>query len=310
MPVPGKPPPQLHPDYRDRFGNQMWCPTGTIPMVRITLEQICRFRNLRDFLRKAPARLSSSDPGKGTGKEELDMSAYRHAIGRQFVNNAGGRSFINVWNPSLGPNQRHSISQIWIVGGSGSSLQTVECGWRVYPGSVHPRLFIYWTSDNYGNTGCYDLTCTGFVKPEGSTVIGAALASSQPAFDRQVEYQMGFFLAQGAWWFYLGDQTVGYYPTSLFGSGTLATHADRFECGGEVNATGPWPPMGSGAVASGGLGRAAYQRDIVYSPVEGGLRMAHLTEVPVSPCYSIFVHNFASGWNSYIFFGGPGGTAC
>src|SRR5262245_22710906 len=37
---------------RDRFGNAMSCETGTIPMRRLTLEQIATFRTLAAFLSK------------------------------------------------------------------------------------------------------------------------------------------------------------------------------------------------------------------------------------------------------------------
>jgi hypothetical protein len=35
-------------------GEAMGCPAGSIPMRRITLEEMVRFETLRDFLRKAP----------------------------------------------------------------------------------------------------------------------------------------------------------------------------------------------------------------------------------------------------------------
>jgi hypothetical protein len=37
---------------RDRFGNEMYCETGTIPMRRVTLERIATFRTLASFLSK------------------------------------------------------------------------------------------------------------------------------------------------------------------------------------------------------------------------------------------------------------------
>jgi hypothetical protein len=37
---------------RDRFGNEMYCETGTIPMRRVTLERIATFRTLASFLAK------------------------------------------------------------------------------------------------------------------------------------------------------------------------------------------------------------------------------------------------------------------
>ncbi len=42
------------PDRTDWHGNTMACPPGTIPMRRVTLENLTRFANLRDFFRKGP----------------------------------------------------------------------------------------------------------------------------------------------------------------------------------------------------------------------------------------------------------------
>jgi hypothetical protein len=39
---------------KDRHGNEMQCPPGTIPMRRVTLEDLTRFGTLRDFFQKAP----------------------------------------------------------------------------------------------------------------------------------------------------------------------------------------------------------------------------------------------------------------
>jgi hypothetical protein len=312
-PLPTKPPPpQLHPDYRDRFGNQMWCPTGTIPMVRITLEELSRFKNLRDFFRKAPG--GSSLPGTAieTKEPQIDMTIRRHAVALQHVRNIGATSNINVWNPALG-SAKLSLSQIWLIGGDGARLQTVECGWHVYPGSVHPRLFIYWTADNYETTGCYNLACDGFCQTDGSSILGGALASSQVGPDQQVEFKMGFFLAQGAWWFYLNNQAVGYYPVSIFRNGPLTAEARLLHAGGEVVRNTVWPPMGSGFFAGNGFAVAAYQHNVAYAPPpSGGLRLARLEPHEPSPgCYTVGVQNFSSSaWNTYFFFGGPGGASC
>jgi hypothetical protein len=53
------------------------------------------------------------------------------------------------------------------VGGNGSTLQTAEVGWQVYPqkyGNSYPTLFIYWTADGYNRTGCYNLDCSAFIQ--------------------------------------------------------------------------------------------------------------------------------------------------
>ena len=46
--------PQQAPNATDPFGNIVGCGPETIPMRRITLEQLSQFRTLHDFLKKAP----------------------------------------------------------------------------------------------------------------------------------------------------------------------------------------------------------------------------------------------------------------
>src|SRR5215831_1968840 len=49
-------PAHLGDDKKDHFGNVMKCPDGTIPMRRVTLEDLTRFPTLQDFFRKAPRK--------------------------------------------------------------------------------------------------------------------------------------------------------------------------------------------------------------------------------------------------------------
>ena len=44
--------PMLSREKKDRFGNAMYCEEGFIPMQRVTLEQLTRFRTLEDFFNK------------------------------------------------------------------------------------------------------------------------------------------------------------------------------------------------------------------------------------------------------------------
>jgi hypothetical protein len=93
------------------------------------------------------------------------------AYGYQYVTNYGGNSWLDLWNPS----GDFSLSQQWYVGGSGGNTQTVEGGWQVLPdkyGTNKAVLFIYWTADDYQNTGCYNLDCSGFVQTNSNWYLG------------------------------------------------------------------------------------------------------------------------------------------
>src|SRR5579871_4164106 len=252
-------PPQLSPGRLDRFGNQMSCPDGTIPMIRLTLEQLSRFKNLQEFFRKAPGG-GQLPTGIDKGSKAADPP-HKYAHASQTVGNIGGTAFLNVWKPQIGANQIFSLSQHWYVAGSGSGLQTAECGWQVFPqlyGTDDPCLFIYWTRDAYASSGCYNLSCDAFVQTDSNTVLGGTLAFSTPGPNTQIEYQMGYLFFQGNWWFYFNNQPVGYYPGSIYQGGALSSGvATVIDFGGETDGGGTYPPMGSGAFASNGPGFAA-----------------------------------------------------
>jgi hypothetical protein len=309
---------QLHADLRDPFGNQMLAPDGTIPVRRLTLEDLSRFRTLRHFMQKRPGDGGGVRPPSAAGIIAPQVPAtHRWAHAFQNVNNLGGGSFVNVWDPSIGANQIFSLSQHWYVGGGGGNLQTAEVGWQVYPGmygNTKPCLFIYWTADDYNSTGCYNLTCSAFVQTNKSWAFGGALSPWSVAGGAQYELDIAFYLYQGHWWLYLGGEAsanaVGYYPTSIYRGGAMASQAAEIDYGGEVVGTTSWPPMGGGAFAAAGWQHAAYHRQVHYFPTGGGRSNASLTASANAPCYTARVINYAAPWNETVWFGGPGGNNC
>lgn len=308
---------QLHADFVDIYGNQMLAPDGTIPVRRLTLEDLSRFRNLRHFMQKRPSDGGGIRPPGASGPSPQVAATHRWAHAFQNVNNLGGTSFVNVWDPSIGANQIFSLSQHWYVGGSGAALQTAEVGWQVYPklySNTKPCLFIYWTADAYHSTGCYNLSCSAFVQTNKNWALGGALSPWSVAGGTQYELDIAFYLVGGNWWLYLGGgaaaNAVGYYPASIYHGGAMATHASEIDYGGEVVGTTSWPPMGGGAYASAGWQHAAYQRQIQYFPTGGGRTDAALTASANAPCYTSLVVKYAAPWNETVWFGGPGGTHC
>ncbi len=169
---------------KDKFGNAQSCPAGCIPMRRITLEEMTRFETLRHFFQKSPlggGAPPTSAESAAPGFAPRVAATHRWAHAYQNVNNLGGHSYLNVWDPPIGANQIFSLSQHWYVAGSGSKLQTAEVGWQVYPGkygSTKPVFFIYWTADDYTNTGCYNLDCSAFVQTSNQWTIGGTMSPS------------------------------------------------------------------------------------------------------------------------------------
>src|SRR5579872_7017665 len=210
--------PQLSPDKKDRHGNMMGCPPGTIPMRRLTLDQLSRYETLQDFFRKtAPTVMVQQRPSAPDTTNESNN--HRYAYANQTVDNVGGHSILNVWQPQVvTPNQRMSLSQKWYSAGSGASTQTAEVGWQVLPdkyGHSLPVLFIYWTPDNY-TTGNYNLDNPAFVQTNPAWAIGGALGPVSTDGAQQYEIEIIYYLSGGNWWLYLGGSSsanaVGYYP--------------------------------------------------------------------------------------------------
>ncbi len=73
----------------------------------------------------------------------------------------------------------------------------------------------------------------------------------------QYEIQVAFYLYQGNWWLYVkgtdAQHAIGYYPTSIYKNGAMASHATELDYGGEVVGTSSFPGMGSGHFANQGL---------------------------------------------------------
>jgi hypothetical protein len=305
---------------RDRFGNSMECPQGSVPVRRLTMEELSQYHTLRDFFRKA--RRGTSEPPRPripqapASPPQSSTSPHLWAHALQDVANWGGHSTLSIWAPAV-TNGLMSVSQHWYIGGT--PRQTVECGWQVLPGTDKPLLFIYWTADGYCTTGSYNLDGGVFVQKSANWKLGAALETISTDGGDQFELEVVWSLEQdGNWWLYLNGLTpedaVGYYPASIFQGGQMSRNATRIDYGGEAVFGTEWPSMGSGNFGSAGYGHAAYHRDIYYftGPGPGGsAQSANLSPAqPCPACYTVQYATAASPWNTYFYFGGPGGSDC
>lgn len=302
---------QVGPDDRfDRLGNSTECEDNTIPMRRITLDELSRFATLQDFFSKIP-----------DGTPEAPAS-HKYAYTYQTVNNLGGNSGLNLWKPHVETSKGEvfSLSQVWYSGGSGGSLQTAEGGWQNYPGkygSQNSVLFIYWTADGYQRTGCYNLDCSAFVQTNKSWTLGGAFSNYSTYGGTQYDFTVVWELYQGNWWLALSGkapkQWIGYYPGSIYRGGQLTRHAQTITYGGETVGSTVWPPMGSGDWANKGFRYAAYQRQVFYIDLTGTSQWANLTAQQLSPaCYTVAGPYWDNNttWGVYFYFGGPGGSRC
>jgi len=283
-------------------------PAGTIPIRRLTLSMLTRFKTLADFRRK----FHGGGGGHQLHKPEVGATPHRYAVGRQTVNNYGGSSWLNIWRP-VPTATNFSLSQVWYYGGS--PIQTIEAGWQVYPqfyGHNDPVLFIYWTADGYNKTGAYNLDAPGFVQVNHTFYIGGRWSPVSTTGGTQYGFQCVWYKdpSNGNWWLWLrgaGSLTaIGYYPRALFGSGQTSKNAVRCTFGGEVTGTSSGQ-MGSGQKANQGWAKAAFQKEIYYFPTQKTSAWAKLSSITPDPkCYTTDIHdNSGTAWGTYLYFGGP-----
>lgn len=318
--------PQAGGNKVDVFGNAISCDQGTIPMRRITLEEMTRFGSLRGFLARELPGVDGA--GRRLHSRVADPNnTHLHAFGRAVVANNGGGSWLNIWDPSLASPNDFSDSQQWYAAGTGATLQTVEGGWVKSPAQFNnvdrSILFVFYTPDGY-TTHCYNLECKGygFVQTDSTWTLGGPFPNYSTLGGAQYEFQMVWEHTQGNWWLYLqrGGETlnpIGYYPDTVFNGGLLSQNATWTDFGGETaipnGSTDPWPPMGSGEFADQGYQYAAYQSVIHYFDLSGNSQWPTLTPMEESPsCYTLAFTPASSGgsWGAYIYFGGPGGASC
>lgn len=296
----------------DVHGNALTVPDGTVPIRRVTLADMARFQTLQQFFAKNPLGAEAVPGASGS-----TPATHRWAHATQSIANLGGHTRMNVWQPAIGANQVFSLSQHWYVGNAvGGAVQTVEVGLQVYPGKYNraqPTFFIYWTADGYNKTGCYNLDCSAFVQTNKNWAIGGAVGPVSTYAGQQYELEIAAYLNGGRWWIYVngtqGSNAIGYYPASLYGTGSLATHSNLIDYGGEVVGTTTFPGMGSSHFAAEGWTKACYQRQIECYPQAGGMVDASLTAQQQWPhCYTATVAKYNPNWSETLWYGGPGGN--
>jgi hypothetical protein len=293
------------------------CPERSVPMTRLTMDTLKRFRTLDEFLRKQ-GNLEAPTGGGSTSKAPHE---YAHA--RRSVDNWGAESNFNVWSPFVETASEFALSQIWVTRGAGGDRETVETGWQVYRdlyGDWRAHLFIYFTPDNYGSGGCYNLSCSGFVQVNNTIHIGGGFANYSSENGAQYSFKLLWYKdgREGHWWLRYGDTWVGYYPRSLFDANGLQNAAANIDFGGEIvnsktDNRHTRTDMGSGNWPYQGFGYAAYQRGIRYVDTSNFYQQATgLNRIVTNDrCYDLSLQSSSGDWEQYFYFGGSGrNTQC
>ncbi|KAL3537244.1 hypothetical protein ACH5RR_000610 [Cinchona calisaya] len=278
---------------------QLWhlngrCPKGTVPVRRTKQEDINKTSSGNSFVKKR--RKSFSQLPLAT--KLLNPTAHEHSYATVQSNvYYGTQATINVWNPPVQDSNEFSLSQIWILGGPDSNLNTIEAGW---------------ISDDYQSTGCYNLQCSGFVQTNNNVALGGTITPFSTYEGSQFEITILVWKdpKQNLWWLKYGTEIIGYWPTSLFQY--LTESASLIEWGGEIinnklNGQHTTTKMGSGHFAEEGYQGASYFRNLQVVDGSNTLRPPGLiTVIAEQPnCYNILLQN-NSDWGDYFFYGGPG----
>ncbi|CAN6909234.1 unnamed protein product [Brassica oleracea] len=211
---------------------QLWtingkCPKNSIPIIRTRRENILQAESVERYGRKDPNSLPQPKPTNPPSNttNEYAIVTVNSPQGKFH----GAQADINVWKPHVQTRREFSLAQIWVMGGTYPSRDTIEAGWQVFPrfyGDDKPRFFIYWTADEYKKTGCYDLRCPGFVHVNRDFVIGAPMPQVSVMGGRQASFlttittrkqRAGWRDRRTGNWLRLGYyQILGYWPSSLF----------------------------------------------------------------------------------------------
>jgi hypothetical protein len=306
-------------DQRVQAPNQLFnltgqtCPDKSAPMARLTMDTLKRFRTLDEFFEKQFADIEKPTGGGGGS----GSATHEYATAGRSIDNWGAEGIFNVWSPYNEKPGEFSLSQMWVARGDGAPRETVEAGWQKYHdlyGDWRSHLFIYFTPDNYGSGGCYNLSCNGFVQVNNTIYIGGGFANYSVENGAQAEFKLLVYKdgREGHWWLKYGDIWVGYYPRTLFDDNGLRNNAGRFRFGGEIVNTRTdnrhtRTDMGSGNWPSQGFGFAAYIRALRYVDTSNFYQRATNLDRSTTPnCYDLIKHSDSGSWEEYFYFGGPG----
>ncbi|XP_022139554.1 uncharacterized protein LOC111010434 [Momordica charantia] len=283
------------------------CTEGTIPIRRVQTQDLLRTNSIDDFGKKFAY-------GSKLGAEINRSTAILVTAGMNYIGASGD---INVWNPKVDLPNDFTASQIWLKNGPSEKFDSVEAGWVVNPrlyGDTKTRFSLYWTADSYSSTGCFDLTCSGFVQTNPGVAIGGAIEPLSSRGGQQFFISIGIFMdpKSSNWWLKMQGKPVGYWPPALFGY--LSHSATLAEWGGEVFSSNlkktphTGTDMGSGDYASARYGDSSFvkhPRILDYS-----LQLKYPQRVGVwadePSCYSAENYQRTYTTEPVFFYGGPG----
>ncbi|KAJ4870695.1 hypothetical protein Rs2_27704 [Raphanus sativus] len=306
------------------------CPVGTIPIRRVSREDISRVSSPSSFGRKAPhihnilkkkhqhkANFSLIAENLHSPRRDNRSEAIFFAVGSNYL---GAQSDINLWNPPGVQEGDYSSAQMWLL--DSEMTESIEAGWMVNPlvfGDSRTRFFAYWTNDAYRKTGCINLLCSGFVQTSKQIALGAAIEPVSTTSHEQYHITVKIYRdpQSGNWWLSTHDIVFGYWPSAIFKN--LQQSATVVQWGGEVYSPNvrkkphTKTPMGSGQWPAQLYGKACFHTNIKIEDASMQLKdPPPLVEFSDEGYfYTTKFHQETDKSEPYLFFGGPGqGPLC
>ncbi|KAK9070941.1 hypothetical protein SSX86_009509 [Deinandra increscens subsp. villosa] len=221
---------------------------------------------------------------------------------------SGAKGNIKVWNPYVESIGDYSSSQVMLRNGPWRSFETVHAGWAVNPivyNDAKTRLFV----DGMKNTGCFDLTCPGFVQTSSEILLGGDIGY---LYGSEISIQISKDPSTNNWWFRYNDKEVGYWPGEIFQ--LLKYQATLVQWGGEVYS----PKVGTHPHTKTAMGNGQFS-DFIFrnSGMISGMLIEANSHPPMHP-ETLYVSS--DEWDCYdayildrhvpepvFFYGGPGG---
>ncbi|TXG46639.1 hypothetical protein EZV62_027861 [Acer yangbiense] len=208
---------------------------------------------------------------------------------------SGAQGDINVWNPTVDLPDDYTTAQIWLKAGTGE---------------------IY--KDAYKTTGCFNITCPGFVQTNPKLALGIHLDPVSSSGGPQYFLPIGIYQDPntGNWWLKIlqnYEVVVGYWPKELFAY--LWRSASLVEWGGEVYSQNvkEHPPhtktqMGSGSFPQTLKGYAARIKNVRIMVTTLKLKYPEWVDIgsDEQDCYSALNDVPGNNVEPVFCFGGPG----
>ncbi|CAI9093614.1 OLC1v1029161C1 [Oldenlandia corymbosa var. corymbosa] len=219
---------------------QLWqksgsCPQGTIPIRRTQTKE-------GHIASKKPSFSHLNDKEKMVDNNDLELLQLNHSLAvliAQGFAYYGAKGDIKLCYAQVERDDEYTTNQVSLITGPFRNYEAIESGWAVNPGVYgdrQTRLFVYWTVDGSVNTGCFDLTCPGFVQTSSDIALGAPIypISDPEGNDPSV---ITIFIHKDPetnnWWVNYGEEVnIGYWPAELFNG--LCFHAESVQWGGDV----------------------------------------------------------------------------